>query len=60
MAAETLERVCAVSRKRFLEMERTVITNHHLFFFFFGHTRMACGILVPRPRVEPARPALGA
>ena len=29
-----------------------------LFFFFFGHFA-ACGILVPRPRIEPVPPTAG-
>ena len=31
-----------------------------LFFFFFLPCRAACGILVPRPGIEPVPPAVGA
>ena len=34
----------------------TILLLFYVFFWFFGHE--ACGILAPRPGIEPAPPAL--
>ena len=34
-------------------------TSGRAFFFFSGRGRVACGILVPRPGMEPVPSALG-
>ena len=38
----------------------TVINKYFVNVLSFGHTAQTCGILVPRPGIEPASPALEA
>ena len=44
----------------FLCSQNTKAVSTTLFFFFFWPHHGACGILVPRPRVEPEPPAVEA